>query len=131
MRHSNWTPVLFACIDAKDTDGFLSYLCDDATFRFANQPPSVGHLAIGAAVAGFFAAIGACRHEVTNVWTPGDAVICQGQVTYTRHDGSVLSVPFVNVLAMAGELIREYSIYVDASALFSAPPPADTQTARA
>ena len=127
MNHSNWTPALFASIDAKDTDRFLSYLSDDATFRFANQPAAIGHRAIGEAVDGFFAAIGASRHEVSTVWTPGDAVICQRQVTYTRHDGSVLSVPFINVFDMAGALIRHYSIYIDASALFSPAPQAEAR----
>ena len=125
MNQSNWTPALFASIDAKDTDRFLSHLCDDATFRFANQPAAIGHPAIGEVVGGFFAAIGASRHEVSNVWTLGKTVICRGQVTYTRLDGSLLSVPFVNVFDMAATLIREYSIYVDASALFSPMRPAD------
>jgi len=39
-------------------------------------------------------------------------------VTYTRHDGSVLTVPFANVFEMRGDKIAAYRIYVDNSLLF-------------
>ncbi len=121
MTALEWTPRLFASIDAKDTSRFLAFLSDDACFRFANLPAAVGRDAIREAVDGFFAGIASCRHVVSSVWVPEESVICEGQVTYTRLDGAVLSVPFVNVFGMAGPLVRRYSIYVDASALFSAP----------
>jgi ketosteroid isomerase-like protein len=120
MTSVEWTPALFASIDAKDTQRLLSFLSDDARFRFGNLPAAVGREAIREAVNGFFASIAACRHDVANVWAPNGHVICQGEVTYTRHDGGVLTLPFVNVFRMAGSLIREYAIYVDASMLFSA-----------
>ena len=125
MTHLEWTPTLFASIDAKDTSRFLSFLSDDASFRFANLPAAVGQDAIRQAVDGFLASIAGCRHDVSNVWALAGTVICEGRVTYTRLDGGVLSVPFVNVFGMAGPLIRDYSIYVDASALYSAPPSPD------
>jgi hypothetical protein len=42
-----------------------------------------------------------------------------GQVTYTRHDGSQLSVPFANVLKLDGTRVREYLVFADASTLWS------------
>ena len=41
----------------------------------------------------------------------------QGQVTYTRHDGSQLSVPFANIFKLRDGLIGEYRIFGDFSAL--------------
>ncbi|MGZ5130697.1 MAG: nuclear transport factor 2 family protein [Caldimonas sp.] len=119
MTPTEWTPALFASIDAKDSARFVSFLTEDAQFRFGNAPAAVGRDAIFAAVEGFFASIAACRHNVPNVWAVPGHVICQGEVTYTRHDGSVLTVPFVNVFTMAGERIRDYLIYIDASALYA------------
>jgi limonene-1,2-epoxide hydrolase len=40
-------------------------------------------------------------------------------VTYTRHDGSLISVPFANVFELRGDKITAYRIYIDNSSLFS------------
>jgi len=42
-------------------------------------------------------------------------------VTYTRHDGTNLTLPFVNVFAMRGDLIQDYLIYIDATPLYAPP----------
>jgi hypothetical protein len=57
---------------------------------------------------------------VPDAWQAEDAVICRGEVTYIRHDGSTLTVPFANVFRMDGDKVRDYRIYMDASALFPA-----------
>ena len=112
---------LFAAIDDKDVPRFLAFLADDARFRFGNLPPCEGKVAVGAAVGAFFGAIKACRHEVDSSWEHADSIVCHGQVTYTRHDGSRLTVPFANVLMLRNGLIRDYLIFADTSALFGAP----------
>ena len=112
---------LFAAIDARDADAFVAFITEDGEFRFGNAPPVVGRAAIRAAVAGFFQAIGGCRHRLLGSWTGSGSAVCEGQVTYTRHDGSTLTVPFVNVFALRGGLIQSYRIYIDNGPLFSAP----------
>jgi ketosteroid isomerase-like protein len=119
MHEVPWTPGLFESIDAKDTPRFLSFLTDGAQFRYANNPPAKGKTAIGAAVDGFFASIRASRHDIANTWAPPGHVVCQGDVTYTRHDGSSLTLPFVNVFTMNGDLIQDYLIYIDATPLYA------------
>jgi ketosteroid isomerase-like protein len=114
-----WVPALFASIDARDTPRFLSFLSDDARFRFANQPPAIGRAAIGDAVGGFFAAIAGLQHTLRHVWEVPGHVVCDGEVCYTRHDGSRLTVPFCNLFGVRGERVCDYRIYVDASALFA------------
>jgi hypothetical protein len=49
-----------------------------------------------------------------------DAAICIGVVTYTRHDGSTLQVPFANVMKLRPGGIHDYRIFTDNSALFAA-----------
>jgi ketosteroid isomerase-like protein len=112
---------LFAAIDARDADAFAAFLADDGEFRFGNAPPVVGRAAIRTAVAGFFAAIGGCRHRLLASWTGPSSAVCEGEVTYTRQDGSTLTVPFVNVFTLGGGQIRSYRIFVDNGPLFSAP----------
>jgi len=114
-----WLNRLFASIDAKDADRFVQFLAGDAAFHFGNLPPAMGRDAIRALVGNFFAAIRSLRHELAEAWVlPGHA-ISHGTVTYTRHDGSELAVPFATVFTLDGELIRDYRIFSDASQLFS------------
>lgn len=115
-----WWGRLFAVIDARDAAGFLSFLTPDAQFRFGNAPTITGFEAIGAAVEGFFAAIASCRHQLLRTWNGPEAVACEGVVTYTRHDGSTVTVPFANVFELRGAKITAYRIYIDNSPLFSA-----------
>jgi ketosteroid isomerase-like protein len=119
MPEAHWTDELYKAIDAKDTKRFLSYLTEDAQFRFANHPPAVGQAAIGAAVDGFFASIRGSRHAILHNWEPPGHLVSQGMVTYTRHDGSNLTLPFVNVFNMRGHLIQDYLIYIDATPLYA------------
>ena len=120
MIDSAWAEELFQSIDGKDTQRFLAFLTDDAEFRFGNAPPALGREAISQLLDGFFGSIRAVKHDLIRTWTMPDHLLCQGNVTYTRIDGSTLCVPFVDVLAMRGNLISNYLIYVDASQLYAA-----------
>jgi uncharacterized protein (TIGR02246 family) len=119
MTDSQWMKQLFAAIDGKDADAFVAFLTEDAVFAFGNAPPVSGKAAIRELLVGFFASIRALRHEVTDAWTLPEVAVAIGQVTYTRLDGSSLSVPFADVLKLRQGLVREYLIYVDASRLYA------------
>jgi ketosteroid isomerase-like protein len=110
---------LFEAIDAKNVQKFASFLTDDVSFRFGNAPAVVGRTEVAKAVAGFFASIQGLRHRLTEVWREPNTMICEGQVTYTRLDGRVLEVPFLNVLRTRGQLVADYRIYIDVSALYA------------
>jgi hypothetical protein len=116
-----WWERIFAVVDAGDAAGFVKLLTADARFRFGSAAPVVGSDAIGAAVAGFFSAIRSSRHRLHGTWAGDATAVCEGEVTYTRHDGTVVSFPFVNVFDLRGELIAGYRIYIDLSLLFSGP----------
>ncbi len=115
-----WWRDLFDRIDAGDANGFVNFLTPDAEFRFANAPAITGRAAIAAAVGGFFAAIGSSRHEFFRIWYGEEAAGCEGEVTYSRHDGSVIAYPFANVFQLRAEKIASYHIYIDNSTLFAA-----------
>jgi ketosteroid isomerase-like protein len=110
---------LFTAIDARDTERFLDFLTDEGYFRFGSTPPAQGKEAIRTAVGGFFSSIAGCRHSVARVIAEGDVLICEGEVTYTRHDSSEITLPFANVLDLDGELISSYKIYADAGPLYA------------
>jgi ketosteroid isomerase-like protein len=109
---------LFAAIDARDASAFVGFLTPDAHFRFANSPMVIGSEAVRAAVAGFFGAIAGCRHQLLRTTSGAASQACEGLVTYTRHDGSAVTLPFGNVLEMRGDKVAAYRIYIDNTPLF-------------
>jgi len=114
-----WLNGLLGSVDAKDTPLFLSYLTPDVEFRFGSAPPAMGSEQTGAAVDGFFSSIGGCTHRLNNTWVGDGTIACEGEVTYRRHDESEITLPFVNVFEMAGDLIARYKIYIDIGPLYA------------
>lgn len=109
---------LFAAIDSKDSQAFVGFLTDNAIFRFGSAPPIAGRSAIAVGVTAFFDSIAGCRHSIDRVMADGDTLACEGDVTYTRLDGSTVTVPFVDVFELNDSLISEYKIYIDVSPLY-------------
>lgn len=115
-----WWEALFAVLDAGDAAGFARWLTPDAQFRFGNAAPTItGAEVIRAAAESFFAAIGSSRHRLLHHWNAASTIACEGEVTYVRHDGSTLTVPFVDVLELRADRIASYRIYIDNSQLFA------------
>lgn len=112
---------VFAAIDRKDSTAFVGFLTDDAVFRFGSAPPVRGRDAIMAAVDGFFGTIAALAHQISNTVTEGSTRFIEGEVTYTRHDGTQVTLPFTDVFDYDGDLIRHYKIYMDISPLYAEP----------
>ncbi len=118
MSTANSTTDLFRAIDSKDPARFVSFLAPDARFRYGSAAPVTGRGAIAQAVAGFFGTIEALEHRVLHEWQDADSRVCEGEVTYTRHDGSRITLPFAVVLRPRAGLIRDYRIYVDIAPLY-------------
>jgi ketosteroid isomerase-like protein len=118
MKDIGWWKGLCERIDAKDTRGFIAYLNDDCEFRFASGPAVVGHAAITAAVDGFWASIRGSSHAIGHCWGDETSAVCEGTCTYTRHDGSQVTLPFVDVLHFRGEKAAKYCIYMDVGPLY-------------
>ena len=111
---------LFASIDAMDTERFLSFIREDGTFRFGSSPSVTGRDGIRAAVENFFATFAALRHDIEKLILQGDAAACEGRVTYTRHDGSLITLPFANIFGVESGLISTYHVYIDIAPLYAA-----------
>jgi ketosteroid isomerase-like protein len=108
-----------------DAEGFSAFLTEDAAFRFGNQPAATGRAAVTEAVRAFFSTISGLKHELVREWAGGGAMVVEGRVTYTRHDGSQVTLPFVDVLDTRGSQVSDYRIYIDAGPLFA--PPAEAR----
>jgi ketosteroid isomerase-like protein len=110
---------IFAAIDAKDSAAFVEFLTEDAVFRFGSAPAVQGRDAIRVAVAGFFDTIAGLSHAITNTIAGDGTLVCEGEVTYERHDGSTVALPFADIFAFDGALISDYKIYMDIAPLYA------------
>ena len=110
---------LFDAIDAMDTAAFTEFLTDEAQFRFGSAPIVKGKTAIAEAVGGFFKSIAALQHDIEFLTSRGEVVVVEGNVTYTRHDGHQVTLPFVDVFTMDGTNIANYKIYMDIAPLYA------------
>ncbi|MEE9553221.1 MAG: nuclear transport factor 2 family protein [candidate division Zixibacteria bacterium] len=119
METQSFVKSVFDSVDAKDANKFISFLTDDATFKFANMEAVVGKDNVKQAVAGFFGSINGMSHKIHESFDHNGTIVNRGEVTYTRLDKSELTVPFANFFKMNGEKIKEYLIYVDASELYA------------
>lgn len=119
MSRPSWLPALFSAIDRMDTAEFSSFLTDDVSFRFGSQPAVTGKDNVREAVSGFYDSISALSHTLQKTWQGEDSLVGEGEVTYTRKDGSTITLPFANTFRLAGEKIADYRIYIDIAPLFS------------
>ena len=110
---------LFTAIDAQDGAAFVGYLTDDEVFRFGSAPAVQGRSAVPAAVEGFFGSYKGLSHTIHKTLRQADTLVCEGEVTYTRQDGSTITIPFVNVFEYDGDLIARYKIYIDIAPLYA------------
>ena len=110
---------LFAAIDSRDADRFVGFLTGDAVFRFGSAPPVQGRDAVRQAVEGFFGTIAGLSHELRSSLAAGKTVVCEGEVTYTRHDQSTITLPFADVFELEDGLISHYKIYMDIGPLYA------------
>ncbi len=116
---SRETGGLFAAIDRKDAAAFVGYLTDDAVFRFGSAPAVQGKSSIQTAVDDFFGTIAGCSHTIQKAIQSGSTLVCEGDVTYTRHNGTEITLPFTDVFEYDGDLIAHYKIYMDISPLYA------------
>lgn len=110
---------LFRTIDQMDSDKFVTFLTEDAEFRFGNSPSVFGKKNIRDAVDAFFKSIKALKHENINLWQIDNHVIYEGKITYTRLDSNIVHIPFLNTFGMVGDLIKDYYIYIDITPLYA------------
>lgn len=111
--------AIFADVDSMDAARFARNLTDDISFRFANAPAVEGRHAVEAAVAQFFTTIKALSHEITALHQDGDTAIAEIRVTYTRHDGGVVTVDGANVFEMRDGHAAAYRIYIDLTPVYA------------
>jgi hypothetical protein len=100
--------AMFGPADQLDLAGWATCLANDVHFRFGNAEPVHGRQAVQDVVGPFFDSIAGLRHDLLRDWSIDDTVIQELEVTYTRHDGSTLTVPAVNILRIQHDISTLY-----------------------
>ncbi len=112
-------PNLFDDIDSMEPDRFAAHLSDDVSFRFGNADTVHGRDAVREVWAGFCETVDGVSHAIVEQFESGEAVIAESDVTYTKKDGSTVTVPVVTIYRASGELIDDYRVFIDLAPLFA------------
>jgi hypothetical protein len=115
-----WAEDLYAKVDAMDAAGFAAAFTSDGVFKYGNWPEVQGRAAIEAMCADFFKGIAGIHHRIVREYRDGDSRLLEFEATYTRHDGSTVSLPAVTRFLMDGELARHSQVFMDVNPLFAA-----------
>lgn len=118
MDQNTFAAELYRVVDAKDAGRLSTYLAENAKFQFANIPAVYGKENIRQFLEGFYQTIKSIKHSEIESWWDDDVCFVTGRVTYVRPDDFTLAVPFGVLLKFDGDLIREWLIFVDNSALY-------------
>ena len=109
---------VYETIDSMDEQGFANCLTENCTFVHANSDPVIGRANAAATSQNFLRLLAGIKHDLVNVWAFEDVIVSQISVTYTRKDGSTLTIPAATIWKLHDKLIDECRIYADISPLF-------------
>jgi hypothetical protein len=111
--------TLFEDIDSMEPDRFAAHLSEDVSMRFGNAEPIHGRQAARDAWAGFCESLDGVAHTPLGCWESAEGTVAEAEVTYTRKDGSTVTVPVTTIYRGSGDLIDDYRIYIDLAPLFA------------
>jgi hypothetical protein len=100
-------------------DKFLSFFAPDCTMGFGSYPLVHGLSGVRDMIAPVFAGVAGMRHRRLGLWVHDDATVARGEVTYTRHDGSTVTIPFMTYFELADGRIRSTHVYIDIAPLYA------------
>ena len=115
------TTEIFDAIDSLDPTRYAELITETSVFRFGNSPPVVGKSDIREAQTSFFQSIKAMKHEVLRSWSPPGVIIAECKVTYTRHDGSTITLPVTDIFDIDDGKVASCLIFMDVNPLFETP----------
>ena len=127
LTHQRVVRAMFDALDRGDIEQMVQFMTDDVATTFGNFPELNGKVAFRMMFRDVAAAISAVRHDIHDLWQveqDSDVLVARMTVTYTRHDGSAISLPCCNVFRMRANLVSHYSVYIDITPVL--PPPEQT-----
>ena len=93
---------MYEAVDSKDEERLAHFLTENCTFVYANSDPIIGRANFAESSKKFMALIAGIKHQLLDVWAFDDVIVSRIEVTYTRKDGSTLTVPAVTIWRLRG-----------------------------
>ena len=115
----DYASEVYEAVDSKDERRLARFLTENCTFVYANSEPVIGRENIAESSKNFLALIAGIKHQLLDVWAFDDVIVSRLEVTYTRKDGSTLTVPAVTIWRVRNKQIDDYRIYIDVAPLFA------------
>jgi ketosteroid isomerase-like protein len=111
--------TLFEDIDSMEPDRFAQHLAEDVSMRFGNAEPIHGRQAARDTWAGFCEGLDGVSHTLVAEWRSDEGTVAEAEVTYTRKDGSTVTVPVATIYRERDGQIHDYRIFIDLAPLFA------------
>jgi ketosteroid isomerase-like protein len=93
-----WAAEYFSAADGFDIDAATRCFADDVKFTVGNAPTAVGVTAGLELLAPLFSSIDAVSHRFWQFLENGNTSAAVADVTYTRKDGQVVTIPAVTII---------------------------------
>lgn len=118
----DWTSAFFRDADTLIVDKLIAWFTETVEVRFGNAPAIHGTTAAAQAFRQFYGSLSGMRHRREALVSSGDLAAQMAVVTYTRRDGSEVSMPVASHLRRVGDRkIDRLWIFIDLAPLFGAP----------
>jgi len=115
----DWTSDFFRDADTLDVERLISWFAEPIEVRFGNAPPIHGRTSAEQAFRQFYSSLSGMRHRREVLVSSGDLAAQMAVVTYTRRDGSEISMPVASHLRrVGGQQIDRLWIFIDMAPLF-------------
>ncbi len=104
-----------------DGDGLGTLWHPEGTFQIGAMPVVKGSQNIAAFFKQFFSygLFTKLDHEMIEVWDLEDVLIYNATAIYTKPDGSILKVPYTNIVKYKDNLFWDYRVFIDTAPLNS------------
>jgi SnoaL-like domain len=112
---AEWVWNYFRDVDSFDPNNVTKHYTENGQFRFANQEPVRGKEAIAQLLAEFYQNLQAMSHRNVGLWLGNNSAVFEAEVTFTRKDGSQLTLPAASIIRRSGELVYDFRMIMDVS----------------
>ena len=117
--------AMFEALDRGDIQETVRFMTADVVTAFGNFPELNGKAAFRTMFRDVAKSVSGVRHDIHDLWQveqDADVLVARMTVTYTRHDGSAISLPCCNVFRMRANLVSHYGVYMDISPVLAPQP---------